>query len=495
MKILSELINGIECHVINKTNIEIANIYYDSRKVTQSSLFFCIIGQNTNGHKYIDSAIKNGAVAIVCSKDWLEIQEKLDSSISWIGVENLDLSLALIASNFYENTHNLMNFIGITGTNGKTTTAHIIEFILNQSESTTGMIGTLYYRLKEFSEKAQFTSPFPPELHKLLSKMKQLSAKNIVMECSSHALHQHRIDPIKFACAIFTNLTQDHLDYHKNMENYFEAKMYLFNHLIHDEGKCVINIDDPYSPKILEQIPSEKTITYGINESADFRAINIKNDSNGLSFSLGFKGKTYPVSLHLIGHFNVMNSLAALASTSQFIPLEKAIRHLENFKGIPGRFERVTPLNSPFTVIVDYAHTPDSLKNLLKTARDICDRHLICVFGCGGDRDTTKRPLMGSIAEKLSNLAIVTSDNPRSENPDKIIKDILMGMDKNIGTIIQSDRKRAISQAILYAREGDVVVIAGKGHEDYQILKDKTIFFDDRLEAKRVLETLCQQPF
>ena len=404
---------------------------------------------------------------------------------------NTRLALALCSCNFFDNPSKKMKVIGVTGTKGKTTTTFMIKKILEKAGKKVGLIGTIatYIGDKKL-EDSDRTTPESNKLQEIFAKMVEENVEYGIMEVSSHALEQNRVGGCRFNGAILTNLTQDHLDYHITMENYFEAKSILFKNL--QEGCfAVINNDDEWANRFLNIIPEDvKVITYGIKNNADIMAENIDFSLNGAEFNLKIKNNEYKISLHMNGMFSVYNVLAAVAASyAMGIDISVAIKALESTKGVAGRFEVV---NKKPLVIVDYAHTPDGLENVLKSAREITptDSNLICLFGCGGDRDATKRPKMGAIAENLADKIVITSDNPRSEDPQQIITDIIAGL-KTVNpdkVTVEQDRGKAIKLLKDIANNNDVILIAGKGHEDYQILKDKTIHFDDREEAKKVFE-------
>ena len=483
---LDELIEYLKYKdLINFKNVEISGISYNSNTTKKGDIFVCLIGEHTDGHEYAQKAIDSGAVALLVER------EVKDVDVPQVQVTSTKYQIADIADRFYSSPSKGINLIGVTGTNGKTTVTHLIQKILEEDNKKCALIGTLGYKLSSTSEyrNAKHTTPQAPELQATLRMIKDIEKiDNVVMEVSSHALEQNRVGGCRFNGAIFTNLTQDHLDYHITMENYFKAKALLFQRL--QEGNfAVINIDDEYGERFLKEVPQDvKTITYGVKKAADVSAKNISFSPNGAEFTLVTKQGEYNVSLHMNGMFSVYNVLAAISSSiAMDIDIEVALKSLQNVHGVAGRFEVV---NKKPLVIVDYAHTPDGLENVLKTAREITPQNgkLICVFGCGGDRDATKRPKMGAIAQKLADKIIITSDNPRSENPQQIITDIIAGLqsvDPDRVTV-EPDRGEAISMLKTLANNNDVVVIAGKGHEDYQILKDKTIHFDDREEAKKV---------
>lgn len=486
---LDELIEHLDYKdLVNFKNVEVTGISYNSKTTKKGDIFICLTGEYTDGHEYAQNAIENGAVALL-TEHTVEA-----GKTPQIVVSSTRHKIADIADRFYSSPSKGINLIGITGTNGKTTVTHLIQKILEENGEKCALIGTLGYKLSSNGEyrDAKHTTPQAPELQATLRMIKDVEKiDNVVMEVSSHALEQNRVGGCQFNGAVLTNLTQDHLDYHITMENYFEAKALLFRGL--SEGDfAVINADDSYSQKFLDVVPEGvKKFTYGVKKNAEVMAKDINFSLNGAEFTLCLNGeKEYSVNLHMNGMFSVYNVLAAVtASIAMGIDIKTALKALENVKGVAGRFEVVA--KKPL-VIVDYAHTPDGLENVLISAREITpkDGKLICLFGCGGDRDATKRPKMGAIAENLADKIVITSDNPRSEDPQQIITDIIAGL-KNVNTetvTVEPDRGHAISLLKTIAGNNDVVVIAGKGHENYQILKDRTIHFDDREEARKVFE-------
>ncbi|MBR6162467.1 UDP-N-acetylmuramoyl-L-alanyl-D-glutamate--2,6-diaminopimelate ligase [bacterium] len=485
---LSELKKGIEnSEVIKFKDIEVKGISYNSKTTKEGDIFVCLVGENTDGHEYAKSAAEKGAVALLAQKD-----TGLD--IPHIIVKNTRHSISSLASTFYSKPSKDINLIGVTGTNGKTTVTHLVQRIIEETGKNCALIGTLGYKTSSSSEykDAKHTTPQAPELQADLRMMADSGIENVVMEVSSHALEQNRVGGCEFKGAIFTNLTQDHLDYHVTMSNYFDAKAILFKGL--QKGTfAVINKDDKYGDDFISVVPKEvNVITYGVKKNADVMAKNIDFSIHGATCVFVYDKKEYKVNLKLNGMFSVYNSLAAFSGAiGMGIAPETAIKALEATSSVAGRFEIV---NKEPLVIVDYAHTPDGLENVLKAARELTPKNskLICLFGCGGDRDTTKRPKMGAIAEALADKVVVTSDNPRSENPDLIISDIMAGI-KSVDTkkiFVEADRGAAIRFLPSISEKSDVIVIAGKGHEDYQILKDKTIHFDDREEAKKVFSQI-----
>lgn len=487
---LDELIEYLDYKdLINFKNIDITGISYNSNTTKKGDIFVCLVGEHTDGHEYAQSAIEKGAAALL-------VEHKVDGinkKIPQVVVASTRHKIADIADRFYSSPSKGINLIGITGTNGKTTVTHLIQKIFEENSQKCALIGTLGYKLSSNGEyrDAKHTTPQAPELQATLRMIKDVEKiDNVVMEVSSHALDQNRVGGCRFNGAVLTNLTQDHLDYHITMDNYFEAKALLFKRL--KEGNfAVINADDDYAERFLNVVPeSVKKYTYGVKKQADVMAKDIEFSLNGAEFTLVENNNEHKVNLHMNGMFSVYNVLAAItAALAMGIDIQIALKALQNVKGVAGRFEVV--VKKPL-VIVDYAHTPDGLENVLKSAREITpkDGKLICLFGCGGDRDATKRPKMGAIAEKLSDKIVITSDNPRTEDPQTIITDIIAGL-KSVNTesvIVEPDRGRAIELLKSIANNNDVVVIAGKGHEDYQILKDRTIHFDDREEARKVFE-------
>ncbi len=487
---LKKLIDNTECiDIINFKNVDILGISYNSKITKEGDIFVCLVGENTDGHEYVNNAIEKGAVAIMCER-------QLKVSVPQLVVKSTRHQIADIADTFYESPSKELNLIGVTGTNGKTTVTHLLQLIFEDNREECSVIGTLGYKLTSESEykDAKHTTPQAPELQALLFKIKNdKKIKNVAMEVSSHALEQKRVEHCDYKGAVLTNLTQDHLDYHVTMDNYFNAKAELFKGL--KEGSfAVINSDDEYADRFLEIIPKGvKTLTYGVKKISDVIAKNIEFSTDGAKFVCSVKDEEFDVQLHMNGMFSVYNFLAAITTAKALgFDIKKAAKALENIKGVAGRFEVVA--KNPL-VIVDYAHTPDGLQNVLKAAREITLKNgkLICLFGCGGDRDATKRPKMGAIAEKLADKIVITSDNPRSENPEQIISDIIAGLQSTnpANVIVESNRGKAIALLKDICNKEDVVIIAGKGHENYQILKDKTIHFDDREEARKNFCGVC----
>lgn len=481
---LGNLIKEID--YIEEINIEdydeeIEGIKYNSKRVNPGDLFVCLTGEHVDGHEFAEEALSNGAVACV-------VERRLSIDAPQIVVSSTEEVIAKLSSEFFANPSRKLNIIGVTGTNGKTTVTHLIQKLYEAFNQKCALIGTLGHKFssKDDYRDAKHTTPQAPELQELLWNINDKCIDNVVMEVSSHSLVQHRVDYVDFNGAVLTNLTQDHLDFHITMNNYFKAKSLLFSELVTGDF-AVINNDDEYAERFKEVIsPTVNTYTYGINNDADVMAKDITFGNNGASFICKVNGKEYPAKLAMNGMFSVYNVLAAITTALALgFDIEKSIGIMEKISGVAGRFEIIT--TSP-TVIVDYAHTPDGLENVLKAARDITpgDGKLVCIFGCGGDRDATKRPKMGRIAEDYADKVIVTSDNPRSENPQQIITDILAGFKSVNEVIVEPDRELAIKEAYKLANTNDVVLVAGKGHENYQILADETIHFDDREKVREI---------
>jgi len=483
---LSELIKHIDVlKTENFKDVEITGLNYNSKTTKNGDIFICLKGENTDGHKYAKSAFENGASAF-----FIEDDLDFECDCPKIFVKSTKHSIADLSATFYNNPSQKLNLIGVTGTNGKTTVTHLLQKIVEANNEKCGLIGTLGYKISsdDTYHDAKHTTPQAPELQHNFEKMLNANVKNVMMEVSSHALEQNRTGCCAFNGAVLTNLTQDHLDYHITMHNYFEAKAILFKNL-QDNAFAVINNDDEYAQQFINVTKKgTKIYTYGIKNQADVIAKNIEFSIHGATFECETPNGNIKLELQLNGMFSVYNALAAIAtSIAMGIDLNIIKKALEETPSVAGRFEIV---NKEPLIIVDYAHTPDGLENVLKAAREITPKtsKLICLFGCGGDRDATKRPKMGSIADKLADKVIVTSDNPRSENPDLIISDIMAGI-KSISAeriFVETDRKEAIKYIKKLATKPDVVVVAGKGHEDYQILKDKTIHFDDREEVRNL---------
>ncbi|MCX7641692.1 MAG: UDP-N-acetylmuramoyl-L-alanyl-D-glutamate--2,6-diaminopimelate ligase [Elusimicrobiales bacterium] len=483
---LSEVLKDTNINI--KKDIEIKGIEIDSKKIKPGYIFFAIKGEKTDGNIFIDEAIKNGASIIITEK------ETNITNIPVIKVSDINLTLSKASKNFHQNPTSKMKIIGITGTKGKTSVSHFIEQMLISQNIKTGVIGTINYRTyKRIIMEAQNTTPYPPLLDQIFIEFLKDEVNFCIMEVSSHALKLKKVDSVEFDICIFTNLQSDHLDFHKTIDDYKNSKIRLF-HLIElspkNEKTVILNIDDPVSKEIISIIKKSKIITFGIKQKADLYASNIKINLEGSNFDIHFQGKSYNIKTQLCGIYNIYNILAAtslvLTVTNDF---EKIIPYIENLTPVKGRLEKISSPKG-FNVYIDYAHTEDSLKETLKTLKQIPHERIITVFGCGGDRDPTKRAPMGKIAAIFSDFVIITSDNPRTEDPLKIINEIEKGIKElNYSNYyIIPDRRDAIIKAIEIAKKGDIILIAGKGHEEYQITAQGKIYFSDREEVLKALE-------
>jgi UDP-N-acetylmuramoyl-L-alanyl-D-glutamate--2,6-diaminopimelate ligase len=472
--------------IIGPVDRAVESIAYDSRRVQRDGLFVALRGEKSDGHDFIGQAIEKGAAVIV-----VERPEK-QSRATCVVVENTRSAMADISGRFFNFPARKLKLAAVTGTNGKTTTTFLIKHICERAGMRCGLLGTVRYEIGERVLPAARTTPESLDLQEILYQIANAGCRAAAMEVSSHALAQERTRGIEWDVAVFTNLTQDHLDYHRTMENYFEAKAKLFEQLPRQQRKkkpvAIINIDDRYGRQLLEKIDKQiSVVTFGMGARADFRASNYRMEFGGTSYQLDARGRSYLVRVPLIGRFNVANSLAALAATNALgIGLREAVLSLAKSPQVPGRLEMV-PAKRQFQVFVDYAHTPDALFNVLKTLRELEPRRLIVVFGCGGDRDREKRPLMGKVVDQNADYAIITSDNPRKEDPDKIIAQIEKGFRGNHFEKI-TERAQAISRAVEMAQPRDIVLIAGKGHENYQEFADHTVPFEDIQVARRAVE-------
>ena len=472
--------------VLGPLEREIDGIFYDSRRVQKNGLYVAMRGALVDGHQFIEQAIERGAGAIV-----VERPESHPRATALV-VPDSRAALADLAFTFFKKPALRLKMVGVTGTNGKTTTTFLVRHIYESAGMPTGLIGTVRYEIAGRSLPSTRTTPESLDLQEMLAQMANAGCKAAVMEVSSHALAQDRVRGLEWNVAVFTNLTQDHLDFHGTMADYFEAKAHLFTGLKEQTNKknatAVINMDDPHGEKLVSRLERDVPIvTYGHSPRADFRASNYRSEFTGTSFQLDARGKIYLVRVPLIGRFNVSNAMAALAAANSLgVSLREAVLSLAKAPQVPGRLEMV-PAKRQFQVFVDYAHTDDALLNVLKTLRELGPRRLIVVFGAGGDRDKQKRPLMGCIADQNADYSIITSDNPRKEDPLAIIADVKKGF-RSTNYEAVPDRAEAITRAIALAQPRDIILIAGKGHENYQEFADHTIPFDDRQVALRALE-------
>ena len=470
-------------------DLEVTGISTNSHACKTGDIFIGMPGTRVDGGEFWQSAIDAGAIAAIIS---LEAAKKSPHTAENCLVTTSDpISVcAAISAAFYDYPTEKLKMVGITGTNGKTTTSYLIEYFLTQSQLPTALFGTLFTRWPGFSQTAIHTTPFAVQLQGQLADAVKAGSKYAVMEVSSHALAQDRVKGCNFEVAVFTNLTQDHLDFHQDMEDYFAAKSKLFSD-DYLQGRAIINLDDPYGERLIENsVDLTKIWTYSLsNQDADLYTSNLTYQASGVRGTIHTPKGEANFRSPLVGQYNISNLLAAVGAVLHLdLDLKIILDCLSQFSGVPGRMERVEiDEKQDISVIVDYAHTPDSLENLLIAAKPFIAEQTICVFGCGGDRDRTKRPLMGQIVAKLADVVVVTSDNPRTEAPQTILEDILAGIPETVKPIVEVDRAAAINMAIKNARSGDGVIIAGKGHEDYQILGTEKIHFDDREQARDAL--------
>lgn len=457
---------------------EIRHLTSDSRRVTPGSVYFCLRGSSADGHDFAKKAVQQGAVAVVCERN-LQLPCQ-------VLVPDTHYAYAVACGNFYGNPQNAMKLVAVTGTNGKTTVTHLIRDMLCGLGKKTGLIGTIETDIDGVSTPARYTTPDPLSFFSLLDQMKQAGCEYVVMETSSHGLDQKRTGACRFAVGVFMNLTQDHLDYHKTMENYFEAKKSLFAHC----ERGLVNLDDPYGRRIREEIGDGLIRTFssaGLDE-ADYTAKSVQLRADGSRFAFVGKGMICRVKFPIPGAFSVSNAMAALSCMVELgFLLDRCAALLETSRGVPGRFE-VLATGTPFTVIRDYAHAPDAVEKVLTTLRTTTNGRIVILFGCAGNRDRTKRSKMTDAAARLADFVILTSDNPRDEDPMQIINDALPGLEKHKTPYkVIPDRYEAIRWALENSREGDTLLLAGKGHEDYQVLSHATVHFDEREVVSELL--------
>ena len=479
----------------------VKGVVYDSRKATSSSIFVALKGQKADGSAFALQALSKGAILVVS-----ETPAPAGVQAPWIVVPDARLALARLAARFYRHPSRELQVVGITGTNGKTTTAYLLSALFEAAGIRCGMLGTIVYRIGSEEREATRTTPESADVQHMLREMVARDCKACAMEVSSHALAQRRVDEVRFSAGVFTNLTRDHLDYHGDMESYLAAKRRLFE-LVGSEGVAVVNVDDPRGTQLAGI--AGRTVTYAIDRPADIHPSKLQHSLRGLEFDTSSPAGPIQVRSHLVGRANAYNVLAAIgAAIGCGIPVEAIERGLAGLEAVPGRFQVVSAPEDDITVVVDYAHTDDALKNLLETARPLASKRLITVFGAGGDRDRTKRPLMGAVAARLSDLVIVTSDNPRTEDPNRIIEEIVRGVavpaertrpaevregqakytpPKATAHLTIADRKLAIERAIELAKAEDVVLVAGKGRERYQVIGERELPFDDVAVARLAL--------
>ena len=479
---LSDLLVGTDA--VGVGDVEVTGLEFDSRAVSAGEAFFCVVGEHSDGHDYAAQAVDNGAVALV-------VERPLDIGVPQFVTSDTRIALAYAAAMFFRQPSRSMDIVGITGTNGKTTTTFLLDWIVRSAGRTSGVIGTVETRFGDVAVASVRTTPESLRLQGLLARMRDVGTSTVSMEVSSHAIALHRVDAVEFAVAAFTNLSQDHLDFHPTLADYFDAKVRLFTELPARER--IICIDDEYGRALQIRCceAGRSFVTVSSEHPADLWVDGVSFTASGSRFTMREGEDSVAVALPLVGPFNVQNAVVAAGCARALgIDLAAIALALENAPQVPGRLESV-PGAMGFNVLVDYAHTPDSLAKAIDAVADVTDGRVIAVFGCGGDRDHTKRPLMGEAALR-ADLAVLTSDNPRTEDPEAIIAEVLTGMESGADrTRVCVDRREAIAEAISLARPGDSIIIAGKGHEDYQILADRTIDFDDRVVAREELEKLC----
>lgn len=495
---LTELINDVEIiKVIGDADADVRNLVYNSAEAEKGSCFVAIRGMAADGEKFISDAISRGASAIVSERN-----AEVPGHVANVIVPNARRAMAKMSTNFFRDPSRFLTLVGITGTNGKTTITYLLESIFKAAGRNPGVIGTIDYRFRGLKERACYTTPESVDLQGLLCKMRESAVDVCAMEVSSHALSQERVAGCHFDAAVFTNLTPEHLDYHESMEDYFAAKAILFENLIAESEKphafAVVNGDDPYGRMLLDRCRVPVCV-YGFKSNTDVCGKDMRFDSSGIEMAIYTPRGSFECISKLCGRFNAQNILAAAAVADKLgISLDDIKGGIESVSAVPGRFESIKN-NMGVLALVDYAHTPDALENVLKHARELADEaggKLITVFGCGGDRDRTKRPLMGRVVGTLADIALITSDNPRTERPESIIEEILPGIREVLkpfagesGYEVFIDRRLAIGRAVELADKGDVIVVAGKGHEDYQIFGTKRVHFDDREVLCEILET------
>jgi len=493
---LEELIKGMTVLGLRgAADAEVSELVYDARRATPGSCFFAIRGTRHDGNDFVEAAMNRGASVVVSERP---VGRDLD--VINVVVHDSRAAMGHMASRLYGEPSGELTVVGITGTNGKTTTAYMIESILRSAGREPGVLGTVEYRFGGMSEKAPHTTPFSLDLQRLLRRMRESGCDSCAMEVSSHALEQSRVAGCRFDAGVFTNLSPEHLDYHDGMESYFSAKSILFDRVLAESAKpeafAVINADDDYGLRMASRC-AVPAMLYGFSDKADVRGEALSLNQSGIAMRIKMRERAFDVCSKLCGSFNAMNALAATAvALGLGVKPKDIVSGLDALCCVPGRFEAV-PNDRGVLALVDYAHTPDALRNALAHARELLAEsggRLLAVFGCGGDRDRAKRPLMGSVAAELADVVLVTSDNPRTEDPARIIEEILPGVtgracpfDGDMGYEVVSDRRQAIHRGVELARPGDVLVVAGKGHEDYQILGDERIRFDDREELAGAL--------
>lgn len=485
-KTCAELFEGLECTIIGNADEEISGLAYRSDRVSEGDAFFCIVGLTTDGHSYAQDAIDRGARVLIVERK-VYLADATD--VTEVVVSDSRKAMAYAASRFYDRPSESFALVGVTGTNGKTTTTYLVEHIARVAGKRTGVIGTVGTQIGDVHEKSEHTTPESPDLQKTFARMRDAGCDVVAMEVSSHALDLVRTWGTRFAVTAFTNLTQDHLDYHHTFDAYFEAKALLFSRDY--PARRVINVGDKWGSELLRRCSAagDAIITTGFDASAQIHPVEVSYAATHTDVVLDVRGSRYSFTYPLAGRFNVENIMTAFGIGLQLgIPAEVIVKALRDVKSVPGRLERVkVPADGGVSVFVDYAHTPDALTKAISSVKALSERRTLVVFGCGGNRDATKRPIMGRAA-LAADYAVVTSDNPRHEDPLAIIDDIVAGMDEGADNYeVEPDRRRAIARAIELACPGDCVLVAGKGHEDYQLVGDEVLSFDDRVVAAEEL--------
>jgi UDP-N-acetylmuramoyl-L-alanyl-D-glutamate--2,6-diaminopimelate ligase len=464
-------------------DITVSGVTVDSRDVSPGDLFVAQKGEKTDGHRFLKEAVRRGAVAVVSERapeaDSLE-------GVTWIQTPDARKAAGVLAAKALLEPAKRLDVVGITGTNGKTTSAYLIDGLLSRLAPPSAMLGTVVAKIGDESRPTRHTTPEAPALQSFLAEAVDAGCRYAALEVSSHGLALSRLEGTEFEVAVFTNLSRDHLDFHRDMEDYFQAKRLLFSRYLRPKGRAVVCIDDAYGERLASELDGE-TVTFGRSETADLSLVEVEATLEGTRVLFRDGASTREIRSPLLGRYNALNLLGVVAAVRALgFPIEEIVSTLPLVEGAPGRFERV-PVGAPFDVIVDYAHTDDALRKLLEATRPLCRGKLWVVFGCGGERDRTKRPLMGDVAVRLADRVVLTSDNPRGEDPEAILREIQLGT-KGGSVDVDVDRRRAIALALEGAREGDVVVVAGKGHEPYQIIGDRVLDFDDRLVVREILE-------
>lgn len=476
---------------VGATDCPLSGLCYDSRRVQAGNVFFALRGDKMDGNRYIAAAIERGAVAVVTDVAGVSVP----AAVALIEVREARQALALAAAEFYDHPTQSLRLAGITGTNGKTTTAYLVHSILETAHGNAGLLGTVEYRIGGRTIEAKNTTPESLDLQGYFAELRDHGCRFAVMEVSSHALEMHRVEGCRFSVGVFTNLTQDHLDYHQTMDRYFAAKKKLFDGTGSPPPEwAVLNVDDARGAQLNAELRLKK-INYGWRESAAVHPASIDYSFDGLKMTVVTPRGTLAVESILVGQPNAYNLLAAVATAiAMDIDMQTIEQGIRNLRSVPGRFDKVN-CGQPFAVVVDYAHTDDALNNVIKAARQLTQHRVITVFGCGGDRDRKKRPKMGEVAGQLSDFTVLTSDNPRTEDPLRIIADAVVGLQRTSKSYaVEPDRYKAIRRALEEAREGDIVLLTGKGHETYQVVGDEKYPFDDREVAREILAQLGYQP-